>query len=70
MALLGVVRDLPRNPRSTVLRAITEQPVELHTDFELTWGHGAEFGHIAFPSGRAEWHAVLNLPPGRGSPTL
>lgn len=49
---------------STVLRAITEQPVELRADFELTWGHGAEFGHIAFPDGRAEWHAVLNLPAG------
>jgi 2-polyprenyl-6-methoxyphenol hydroxylase-like FAD-dependent oxidoreductase len=49
---------------STVLRAITEQAVELCTDFELTWGHGAEFGHIAFPDGRAEWHAVLNLPAG------
>lgn len=49
---------------STVLRAITEHPVELRTDFELTWGKGAEFGHIAFGDGRAEWHAVLNSPPG------
>ncbi|WP_031072803.1 FAD-dependent monooxygenase [Streptomyces sp. NRRL WC-3742] len=50
---------------STVLRAITEHPVEgLRTDFELTWGHGAEFGHIAFPDGRAEWHAVLTAPAG------
>ncbi|SEP98214.1 2-polyprenyl-6-methoxyphenol hydroxylase [Streptomyces sp. yr375] len=49
---------------STVLRAITEQAVDLRTDFELTWGRGAEFGHIAFPDGRAEWHAVLNLPAG------
>ncbi|MFG2797891.1 FAD-dependent monooxygenase [Streptomyces pseudovenezuelae] len=49
---------------STVLRAITEQPVDLQTDFELTWGHGVEFGHIAFRDGRAEWHAVLNLPAG------
>ncbi|QOV36726.1 FAD-dependent monooxygenase [Streptomyces ferrugineus] len=49
---------------STVLRAITEQAVELRTDFELTWGQAAEFGHIAFPDGRAEWHAVLNLPAG------
>ncbi|MDX2693907.1 FAD-dependent monooxygenase [Streptomyces ipomoeae] len=49
---------------STVLRAITEQTVELRTDFELTWGQGAEFGHIAFEDGRAEWHAVLNLPAG------
>ncbi|MFJ8537821.1 FAD-dependent monooxygenase [Streptomyces sp. NPDC093591] len=50
--------------RSTVLRAITEQAVELRTDFELTWGQGAEFGHITFQDGRAEWHAVLNLPAG------
>ncbi|MET9886101.1 FAD-dependent monooxygenase [Streptomyces sp. NPDC006430] len=49
---------------STVLRAITEKAVDLRTDFELTWGCGAEFGHIAFPDGRAEWHAVLNLPAG------
>ncbi|MGW0534751.1 FAD-dependent monooxygenase [Streptomyces sp. NPDC003032] len=49
---------------STVLRAITEHAVEPRTDFELTWGHGAEFGHIAFPDGRAEWHAVLSLPAG------
>ncbi|MEV7180031.1 FAD-dependent monooxygenase [Kitasatospora sp. NPDC093679] len=49
---------------STVLRAITEQAVDLHTDFELTWGRGAEFGHIAFNDGRAEWHAVLTLPAG------
>ncbi|MFH8345459.1 FAD-dependent monooxygenase [Streptomyces sp. NPDC018045] len=49
---------------STVLRAITEQAVALRTDFELTWGHGTEFGHIAFPDGRAEWHAVLSLPAG------
>ncbi|MER6129989.1 FAD-dependent monooxygenase [Streptomyces sp. NPDC001795] len=49
---------------STVLRAITEHPVSLRTDFELTWGKGAEFGHIAFTDGRAEWHAVLNSPPG------
>ncbi|MFG3283414.1 FAD-dependent monooxygenase [Streptomyces sp. NPDC048111] len=49
---------------STVLRAITGQAVDPTTDFELTWGRGAEFGHIAFPDGRAEWHAVLNLPAG------
>ncbi|MET8570485.1 FAD-dependent monooxygenase [Streptomyces sp. NPDC004783] len=59
----------PRHPGpaysgSTVLRAITERPVRLDTDFELTWGKGAEFGHIAFADGRAEWHAVLNSPPG------
>ncbi|MFI1363490.1 FAD-dependent monooxygenase [Streptomyces griseochromogenes] len=49
---------------STVLRAITGRPVGLSSDFELTWGPGAEFGHIAFADGRAEWHAVLNSPPG------
>lgn len=49
---------------STVLRALTEHPVPLRTDFELTWGKGAEFGHIAFTDGRAEWHAVFNSPPG------
>ncbi|MFE7590081.1 FAD-dependent monooxygenase [Kitasatospora sp. NPDC057512] len=50
---------------STVLRAITERPVDgLKADFEITWGHGAEFGHIAFPDGTAEWHAVLNAPAG------
>jgi 2-polyprenyl-6-methoxyphenol hydroxylase-like FAD-dependent oxidoreductase len=54
----------PAYSGSTVLRAITECPVELDTDFELTWGKGAEFGHIAFADGRAEWHAVLNSPPG------
>ncbi|WP_174315818.1 FAD-dependent monooxygenase, partial [Streptomyces sp. CB01881] len=59
----------PAYSGSTVLRAITEQPVEGPAgepiaDFELTWGHGAEFGHIAFPDGRAEWHAVLNAPAG------
>ncbi|MFC9128272.1 FAD-dependent monooxygenase [Streptomyces sp. NPDC057099] len=53
---------------STVLRAITEQPVSLRADFELTWGKGAEFGHIAFADGRAEWHAVLNSPPGLRHP--
>ncbi|WP_217140047.1 FAD-dependent monooxygenase [Streptomyces sp. AC627_RSS907] len=54
----------PAYSGSTVLRAITEHPVALDTDFELTWGRGAEFGHIAFTDGRAEWHAVLNSPPG------
>ncbi|MFG3010011.1 FAD-dependent monooxygenase [Streptomyces cinerochromogenes] len=49
---------------STVLRAITDGPVEVRTDFELTWGPGVEFGHIGFADGRAEWHAVLNAPPG------
>ncbi|WBO68319.1 FAD-dependent monooxygenase [Streptomyces camelliae] len=47
---------------STVLRAITDQPLDLDTDFELTWGEGAEFGHIGFTDGRAEWHAVLTAP--------
>ncbi|MER8096999.1 FAD-dependent monooxygenase [Streptomyces goshikiensis] len=54
----------PAYSGSTVLRAITDHPVDPGTDFELTWGPGAEFGHIAFPDGRAEWHAVLNLPAG------
>ncbi|MFJ9870314.1 FAD-dependent monooxygenase [Streptomyces sp. NPDC101165] len=54
----------PVHSGSTVLRAITARPVELGSDFELTWGQGAEFGHIAFADGRAEWHAVLNSPPG------
>ncbi|MFF3456986.1 FAD-dependent monooxygenase [Streptomyces sp. NPDC002730] len=52
----------PAYSGSTVLRAITEHPVDLRTDFALTWGQGAEFGHIAFTDGRAEWHAVLNSP--------
>ncbi|MFJ9575272.1 FAD-dependent monooxygenase [Streptomyces sp. NPDC101191] len=54
----------PVHSGSTVLRAVTARPVDLRTDFELTWGRGAEFGHIAFPDGRAEWHAVLNAPAG------
>ncbi|MEV7184415.1 FAD-dependent monooxygenase [Kitasatospora sp. NPDC093102] len=55
----------PAYSGSTVLRAITEHPVDgLEADFELTWGHGAEFGHIVFPDGTAEWHAVLNAPAG------
>ncbi|MEU1289396.1 FAD-dependent monooxygenase [Kitasatospora sp. NPDC005856] len=55
----------PVHSGSTVLRAITERPVDgLGADFEITWGHGAEFGHIAFPDGTAEWHAVLNAPAG------
>ncbi|MDG5802424.1 FAD-dependent monooxygenase [Streptomyces ossamyceticus] len=54
----------PVHSGSTVLRAITEQVVELRTDFELTWGQGAEFGHIAFRDGRAEWHVVLDMPAG------
>ncbi|MEU3688597.1 FAD-dependent monooxygenase [Streptomyces narbonensis] len=54
----------PAYSGSTVLRAITDGPVGLASDFELTWGHGAEFGHIAFADGRAEWHAVLNSAPG------
>ncbi|MFE3637115.1 FAD-dependent monooxygenase [Streptomyces sp. NPDC059168] len=62
-------RLLPAHPGpvhsgSTVLRAITEHAVDLHDDFELTWGRGMEFGHIAFLDGRAEWHAVLDLPAG------
>ncbi|WP_328923830.1 FAD-dependent monooxygenase [Streptomyces sp. NBC_00190] len=54
----------PAYSGSTVLRAITAEPVPLDTDFELTWGPGAEFGHIAFTDGRAEWHAVINSPAG------
>ncbi|MER5218481.1 FAD-dependent monooxygenase [Streptomyces sp. NPDC002838] len=54
----------PAHSGSTVLRAITEHAVDLRTDFELTWGRGAEFGHIAFLDGKAEWHAVLSLPAG------
>ncbi|MFJ6741558.1 FAD-dependent monooxygenase [Streptomyces sp. NPDC091279] len=54
----------PVHTGATVLRALTAHPVELTTDFELTWGGGAEFGHIAFLDGRAEWHAVLDLPAG------
>ncbi|UNZ20225.1 FAD-dependent monooxygenase [Streptomyces sp. 891-h] len=49
---------------STVLRALTDGPFEPGTDFTLTWGGGAEFGHIALADGRAEWHAVLTTPPG------
>ncbi|MFD8479484.1 FAD-dependent monooxygenase [Kitasatospora sp. NPDC059673] len=60
---------LPEHPGAVatgtaVLRAITDQPVALEGEFELTWGRGAEFGHIVLPDGRAEWHAVLPLPPG------
>ncbi|WP_137991580.1 FAD-dependent monooxygenase [Streptomyces vilmorinianum] len=54
----------PVHSGSTVLRALTRRPLDLPTDFEITWGHGAEFGHIAFADGRAEWHAVLNSPAG------
>lgn len=54
----------PTYSGSTVLRAITHRPVDPRTDFEITWGRGAEFGHIAFTDGRAEWHAVLNSPAG------
>ncbi|MEE1811269.1 FAD-dependent monooxygenase [Streptomyces sp. BE133] len=59
-ALLFPDHPGPAYSGSTVLRAVTERPVELATDFELTWGKGTEFGHIAFADGRAEWHAVLN----------
>ncbi|MGK5639158.1 FAD-dependent monooxygenase [Streptomyces sp. URMC 126] len=54
----------PAYSGSTVLRAITEYPVDVAGDFELTWGRGAEFGHILLADGRAEWHAVLNAPAG------
>ncbi|MFE0701629.1 FAD-dependent monooxygenase [Streptomyces sp. NPDC058872] len=49
---------------ATVLRALTGRKVDLRADFELTWGPGTEFGHIALLDGRAEWHAVLGLPAG------
>ncbi|MFH9956004.1 FAD-dependent monooxygenase [Streptomyces roseolus] len=58
----------PVHSGSTVLRALTGETVDLRTDFELTWGRGAEFGHIAFRDGRAEWHAVLSLPAGTRFP--
>ncbi|MET9426778.1 FAD-dependent monooxygenase [Streptomyces sp. NPDC003036] len=55
----------PAYSGSTVLRAITERPVDVGgADFQLTWGRGAEFGHILFADGRAEWHAVLNASKG------
>ncbi|MYQ97765.1 FAD-dependent monooxygenase [Streptomyces sp. SID6139] len=54
----------PSYSGSTVLRAITRSPLDLSTDFELTWGAGAEFGHIGLADGHAEWHAVLSSPPG------
>ncbi|KQX82403.1 FAD-dependent monooxygenase [Streptomyces sp. Root1310] len=59
----------PRHPGavysgSTVLRAVTARPPHDLADLELTWGRGAEFGHIRFVDGRAEWHAVLTAPPG------
>ncbi|MFB8077287.1 FAD-dependent monooxygenase [Streptomyces sp. NPDC056013] len=58
----------PVHSGQAVLRAITAHAVDLHTDFELTWGRGTEFGHIAFPDGTAEWHAVLTLPAGTRFP--
>ncbi|MFF8609874.1 FAD-dependent monooxygenase [Streptomyces sp. NPDC015346] len=63
-ALLFPEHPGPAHSGSTVLRAVTDRPLDLPTDFEITWGRGAEFGHIAFEDGRAEWHAVLNSPPG------
>jgi 2-polyprenyl-6-methoxyphenol hydroxylase-like FAD-dependent oxidoreductase len=62
-------RLFPQHPGSvysgsTVLRAITERPVDMSSDFELTWGPGAEFGYVALQNGRAEWHAVLAAPAG------
>ncbi|MFH7334340.1 FAD-dependent monooxygenase [Streptomyces sp. KHY 26] len=63
-ALLFPDHPGPSYSGSTVLRAVTERPLDLSTDFELTWGEGAEFGHIRFADGHAEWHAVLNSPPG------
>ncbi|MFF0476980.1 FAD-dependent monooxygenase [Streptomyces sp. NPDC004284] len=63
-ALLFPGHPGPAYSGSTVLRALTDSPVAPASDFELTWGRGAEFGHIALADGRAEWHAVLNSPPG------
>ncbi|MGW1118187.1 FAD-dependent monooxygenase [Streptomyces tanashiensis] len=63
-ALLFPGHPGPAYSGSTVLRALTDSPVPSVSDFELTWGRGAEFGHITFTDGRAEWHAVLNSPPG------
>ncbi|WP_033295932.1 FAD-dependent monooxygenase [Amycolatopsis jejuensis] len=48
---------------STVVRAITAEPLS-SSDFNLTWGRGVEFGHIALTDGHAEWHAVLTAPAG------
>jgi 2-polyprenyl-6-methoxyphenol hydroxylase-like FAD-dependent oxidoreductase len=44
---------------STVLRALTARPVDLPTDFELTWDSGVEFGLLALADGIAEWFALL-----------
>jgi 2-polyprenyl-6-methoxyphenol hydroxylase-like FAD-dependent oxidoreductase len=49
---------------STVLRALTARPVDLPTDFELTWDSGVEFGHLALADGIAEWFALLKAPAG------
>ncbi|GAA4915757.1 FAD-dependent monooxygenase [Streptomyces coeruleoprunus] len=54
----------PSYSGSTVLRAITAHPVPVTGDFQLTWGPGTEFGHMLLADGRAEWHAVVNAPPG------
>ncbi|MEV0977172.1 FAD-dependent monooxygenase [Streptomyces sp. NPDC049915] len=54
----------PVHSGSTVLRALTDGPLAVPTDFCLTWGPGAEFGHLALADGRAEWFAVLGAPPG------
>ncbi|WP_418960944.1 FAD-dependent monooxygenase [Streptomyces tritici] len=63
-ALLFPGHPGPAHSGSTVLRALTRGPVRVESDFELTWGPGAEFGHILLADGRAEWHAVLNAPAG------
>ncbi|GAA1023314.1 MULTISPECIES: FAD-dependent monooxygenase [Amycolatopsis] len=56
---------------SSVVRAITAEPIELSSsDFNLTWGRGVEFGHIALADGRAEWHAVLSIPADTRYPDL
>lgn len=54
----------PVHSGSTILRALTDGPLALPTDFSLTWGRGVEFGHLALADGRAEWFAVLGTAPG------
>ncbi|WP_406864881.1 FAD-dependent monooxygenase [Streptomyces sp. HUAS MG47] len=63
-ALLFPDHPGPAHSGSTVLRALTRGPAAVDCDFALTWGRGAEFGHIALADGRAEWHAVVNAPAG------
>ncbi|GAA3539412.1 FAD-dependent monooxygenase [Amycolatopsis ultiminotia] len=53
---------------SSVLRAITAEPVALPSDFDLTWGPGIEFGHIALSGGEVEWHVVRSVGADRRHP--